>query len=255
MLTEERYKIILETLAVKRVVTICELTAIVGHSESTIRRDLAALDHQGKLNKVHGGATVIEKKSYAAMRKNLSEQQPLYLEDKYRIGKYAATLVNPGDLIFIDAGTTTAAMIHVLDCVDAIFVTNGLPTAELLRSKNLNVTLLGGKLRNRTGALIGEVTLDAMKNLNFTTVFVGVNGIDLVRQYTTPNISEAKIKETAVRQSQKAYILADPSKFNKITPVTFSDFKGADIITTCLNDERYREAANIIEVDKDIQMA
>ena len=124
MLTEERYAQILRILQEKKAVTVTELTACLHTSESTIRRDLNALHEQGKLNKVHGGATLLAN-SFTMQEEDVQTKARLHIKEKERIARYAASIVNDHDFIYIDAGTTTEKMIDFLQKTRATFVTNG----------------------------------------------------------------------------------------------------------------------------------
>ena len=110
MLTEERYNKILEALKNKGTITVAEMTECTGASESTIRRDLIALDEMGKLNKVHGGATAVAHQ-FIADEIAVSVKEQLCVEEKKAIARYAVNMINDDDFIFIDAGTSTGWMI------------------------------------------------------------------------------------------------------------------------------------------------
>ena len=112
MLTEERYNKILEALKNKGTITVAEMTECTGASESTIRRDLIALDEMGKLNKVHGGATAVAHQ-FIADEIAVSVKEQLCVEEKKAIARYAVNMINDDDFIFIDAGTSTGWMIEV----------------------------------------------------------------------------------------------------------------------------------------------
>lgn len=112
MLTQDRHCAILNLLKTKSSVTLLELTTLLNTSESTIRRDLTALDKAGKLRKVYGGATSID--FYTADEKDIHTKHDLQITEKNLIAKKAASLVKPHDLIYIDAGTTTELIIEHL---------------------------------------------------------------------------------------------------------------------------------------------
>ena len=136
MMTEDRYTAILEALKEKKSMTVAELTEITGASESTIRRDLIALDDMGKIKRFHGGAKAIEHE-YITNEAPVSAKAQLNVEEKSAIAKYAATMINDEDFIFIDAGTSTELMIDYIGETNATFVTNGIAHAKRLLKKNL----------------------------------------------------------------------------------------------------------------------
>ena len=133
MLTEERYNKILEALKNKGTITVAEMTECTGASESTIRRDLIALDEMGKLNKVHGGATAVAHQ-FIADEIAVSVKEQLCVEEKKAIARYAVNMINDDDFIFIDAGTSTGWMIEYLESTRATFVTNGIAHLHIIYS-------------------------------------------------------------------------------------------------------------------------
>ncbi len=247
MLTEERYAAILEILRNKNAVTVIELTEMVGASESTIRRDLNALDAMGKLNKVHGGATAIERE-FILNEDSVSVKEQLNVEEKKAIARYAVTMIQDDDFIFIDAGTTTRWLIEYIEASNAAFVTNGIPQAKLLMKKGLKTYMIGGMAKPVTEAIVGADAVNHMKKYNFSKCFLGTNGIHLDYGFTTMDVEEAMVKTEALNHSYAGIILADSSKFGKVTAVTFAGIEKACIITDKVRNDKYRDATIIKEV-------
>lgn len=247
MLTEERHNIILEEINRKSVVYVSDLVELLDSSESTIRRDLNTLHDQGKLKKVHGGATSLKKK-INTKEDVVSIRQSINVEDKVKIAKLAATQIEDNDFVYIDAGTTTELMIDYINEKQAVFVTNGIDHAKRLISKGFKTYILAGEIKITTEAIIGIEAINSLKKYNFTKGFFGVNGISKDRGYTTPDITEAAVKEEALNRSEKAYILGDSSKFNEVSSVTFGKIDDAIIITTRVEDNTYKELTEIMEV-------
>ncbi|MGL5084354.1 MAG: DeoR/GlpR family DNA-binding transcription regulator [Clostridium sp.] len=247
MLTEERYKIILDEIERKSLVYVSELVNLLDTSESTIRRDLNFLHKEGKLKKVHGGATVIERVIHS--RDDLfSIREGLNSQDKIEIAKYAAKLIEQDDFVYIDAGTTTDLMIEFIVEKEAIYITNGINVAKKLISKGFKTYILGGEIKPSTEAIIGVDAINTLKKYNFNKGFFGTNGISKTRGFTTPDINEALVKQEALKRTREAYIMADKSKFDEINCVTFGDLEDAVIITTKVEDNTYKEFIEIIEV-------
>lgn len=218
-------------------------------SESTIRRDLNYLHKEGKLKKVHGGATVLEK-SFNTKDDLVSIRETLNIDDKSTIAKYAASLIKKGDFIYIDSGTTTNLMIDYITEKDAIYVTNGINQAKKLISNGFTTYILGGEIKFSTEAIVGVEAIKNLKRYNFTKGFFGTNGISEYRGYTTPDIKEASVKEEAIKRTRNPYILADKTKFDEISAITFGEIDEAVIITTVLEYTGYCEKAEILEVLK-----
>lgn len=249
MLTQERYEAILNILNRKNAVTVAELTAELNTSESTIRRDLAALADMGRLNKVFGGATSIRQNSGIA-EDNVSNRESVMSKEKDAIAKYAVSLINDTDFVYIDAGSTTSRLIDYISNQKATYVTNGISHARKLIYKGLNAYIIGGKIKPVTEAVVGAKAVLSLKNFNFTKAFMGANGIDFSAGFTTPEIEEALIKEEAVKKSYMSFVLADHSKFGKVFPVTFSKLKNCCIITDILKNRQYAEETVVKEVIK-----
>ena len=172
------------------------------------------------------------------------------INEKIKIAEYAASLIKDNDFVYIDAGTTTELMINFINNTKAVFVTNGIVHARKLIQKKCTTYILGGELKLATEAIVGAETVNALRKYNFTKGFFGVNGVDIERGFTTPDIKEAMVKSEALHRSKKRYILCDNSKFDEISSVTFADIKEAKIITTVLENNRYRQEAEILEVEK-----
>ena len=249
MLTQERYQSILSMVNEKSAVTVAELAEVLGISESTVRRDLTALDELSKLKKVFGGATSVTKPE-GIYEDNVSLRENLMSEEKTEIARYSAKLINNSDFVFIDSGTTTSRLIDFIDNNKATYVTNGIVHARKLVQKGLNAYLIGGKVKAATEAVVGAEGIANIKSFNFSKAFMGANGIDIDSGFTTPEIEEAMLKEAAVNRSYMAFVLADHTKFRRVFSVTFSPLRKCCIITDSLPDNRYAKETVIKEVMK-----
>lgn len=247
MLTQERYQSILSIINEKNAASVAELAKMLNTSESTIRRDLTALDELGKLKKVFGGATSVKQVS-GVFEDSVSEKEVRMSEEKTAIARYCATLINDSDFVFIDAGTTTARLIDFLDNDKATYVTNGIAHARKLIQRGLNAYIVGGKVKPVTEAVIGAEAIANLKNLNFSKAFMGTNGIDLEAGFTTPDMEEALMKEAAIKTSYMAFVMADRTKFRRVFPVTFAPLRTCCIITDRLPDKEYAAETVIKEV-------
>lgn len=249
MLTEERYQIILNEINKKSLVYVSDLVRDLDTSESTIRRDLNFLHKEGKLKKVHGGATALDKLIHTK-DELISTRESLNIDEKLEIAKYAASLIEENDLVYIDSGTTTDLMIEFINKKEAVYVTNGINQAKKLGRKGLKTYILGGELKGSTEAMVGGEAVNTLKKYNFNKGFFGTNGISKESGYTTPDINEALVKQAALKRTSEAYIVADNSKFDEISCVTFGELEEAVIITTKVEDNTYKEFIEVIEVAK-----
>lgn len=167
---------------------------------------------------------------------------------KEKIAKYAAGLIEPGDFVYIDAGTTTDLMIDFITVRQAVFVTNAITHAKKLAAERLYGIYSWRRVQDgdrsnrwRGSCFFGE-------KYNFTKGFWGANGISMQRGFSTPELKEALVKKRSMENCRDCYILADDSKFNQISSVTFAPFESAKIITTGLTKPAYRKCKNVIEV-------
>ena len=247
MLSEKRHEIILNLLKLKGFVSLTELLEATESSESTIRRDLSYLESINLLKRVHGGA-----KSLANVSKELSynEKSSKSIHEKRAIAKYAASLIEDGDCIFIDAGTTTYELIDYLEGKDILVVSNGLSHIDTLIKKNIKCYVIGGNIKISTKAITGCDALMCLSKFRFDKWFIGANGVHHTYGLTTPDTEEAMLKECAINNSRKAYLLADDSKFGEISTVKFSDINKCVIITNEKpEDNTYDKKTDIKVVD------
>ena len=251
MLAEERFAQILDLLSEKRSATVQELCEALNASESTIRRDLTELDRLGKLNKVHGGATLPDSQ-FLADEPTMDAKQSLAIAEKRAIAKAAAALIRPQDFVYIDAGTTTLALVQMLSgsALEAHYVTNGIAHARLLAQKGCKVFVPGGMLRPNTEAIVGAAAVASLQAYNFTKAFLGVNGVDLQAGFTTPDPEEAAVKAVAVRRARETWYLVDDSKFGRVYPAVIGEIYSGAILTNCCPDQKYRQLTLVKETEQ-----
>ena len=166
----QRHQIILNELDKKGNVTVASLVELTGASESSIRRDLVELDHQGFLKRVHGGATLIPKVTQT-IEDPLGKRQLLNADEKKKIAKYAAGMIEANDVVYLDAGSSTLELIEYLDQKEAHYITNGLMQAQQLTLKGFHVVCLCVELRNITGACVCGNTMKSLSRYHFSIGF------------------------------------------------------------------------------------
>lgn len=221
-------------------------------SESTIRRDLQRMANQHQLMRVHGGAASLHFSGnfkFDRLDKEYLERERTEPEIKKLIAKKAASFVKDGSCVYLDASTTVAAMIPYLpNFKNVYYVTNSPLLAQKLTEKGATCYVTGGELKLTTNAFIGSYALEFLRRFNFDVGFFGTNGIHPQAKFTTPDPQECAIKSAAINKCFASYILADHTKFNRISTVTFSDFSRPTIITEKI-DEKYKSLVKMIEVD------
>ncbi len=248
MLTKQRQELILKLIEERGSITVTEVKDILDTSESTVRRDITALDKEGKLVKVFGGAVALEQK-VTTHEYTVAQKVELNRDEKNRIAKYAAALIEPEDFVYLDAGTTTAYMLDYIQEDNVVFVTNAVSHAQYLAARGIKVILLGGELKSSTEAVVGSQAMQMLKNFNFTKGFFGTNGVTRKNGCTTPDTSEAMVKRTAMEQCKNSYVLCDSTKFDNISSVTFAHFDEATIITECVK-AGYEDCDNIVVIEE-----
>ena len=248
MIAEERWSHIVELVNERGVMTVTQLMKALDASESTIRRDLVRLDKMGRLRKVHGGATRLSTSEMVMADQSMSGRKTLHVEEKRAIGSYAATLIKPGDFVFIDGGTTTECLVDAITETNATYLTNSLPHAQKLLAKGCRTLLPGGEVKPLTEVLIGSETVDNIRRYHFTIGFWGTNGAAIDSGFTTPEFNEAAVKRIGIENTLHPYVLCDSSKFSSIALITFAEFSDAIVITDRITTDEMRQTDSIIQV-------
>ncbi|WP_244832940.1 DeoR/GlpR family DNA-binding transcription regulator [Clostridium sp. BJN0001] len=234
MFTEERYNIILQELDTKGIVSVTELVKLLDVSESTIRRDLNSLDDNGMIKKIHGGAISIGDNTSKHDYK-VNVRKTLNMEEKQKIAKHAGSLIENDDIIYLDAGTTTELIIDYIENDRILVVTNGIDNAKKLLEKGIKTFILGGEVKEVTEAIVGSSAVEDLKKYNFSKGFFGTNGVSNKSGYTTPDASEAMVKREAIKRCTESYILADESKLDEVSFITFANISDSILITSKTN--------------------
>ena len=247
MLSEERRNEIVSYLEKHNTATVQELVDALDSSAATIRRDLSVLHDQHRIVKVFGGATSLTFKEINAAEPSVAEKATLNIEEKMQIAEYAASLIQDDDFVYIDSGTTTLYLVDYITNTKASFVTNGIAHAKRLIERGLPTIIVGGQVKPVTEAVIGAQCAEELSKFHFTKAFMGTNGISLKAGFSTPDPAEALVKKIAVEHSHDTYVLADHSKFDAISPVTFAKLRDCVIITASSADKKYAGEA-VIEI-------
>ena len=246
MLKTERKKLILEELNKHKVVSLEKLVGLLDTSESTVRRDLDELESGNKLRRVHGGA---ELPHSLREEETIQEKSVKNLQDKKLIAQKAASLIKDKDVIFVDAGSTTAFLIKELERKDITVVTNSIHHAAQLVDKQIPTVIIGGGVKMTTDASIGGVALNQINQLHFDRAFIGMNGVD-EGYYTTPDMEEGAVKRAILENAKQTYVLADSSKIGQSCFAKVAPIKRAIVITSKGNEllPTIKEKTEVIEV-------
>ncbi len=244
MLTEERMMRILAIVDSRGSVTLPELVSETGMSESTIRRDLGSLDQAGKLQRVRGGA-VSKRPGTVVADALVDERQKQHIEEKDRVGHYAASFIKEDDFVYLDAGTTISRIIPYINGAMATFVTNAISHARELSARGYQVFLLGGEFKMATEAIVGEEAILSLAKYHFSKGFFGTNGITDTEGFTTPEVNEALVKQAAMESCAERFVLADASKFDQVAAIRFGEITDAVIISEGEVPAKYRKYCEI----------
>lgn len=254
MLAEERRQRMVEMVAENATVSVAEFANLFDTSESTIRRDLDRLEAAGLLVKVHGGAASVETAltpaPFVAVEPTMAEKRDLHSSEKRVLAAWAAAQIQPDDFVYLDSGSTTQAIVeHLSDtaCL-ATFVTNSVSLALALANRGARTIVIGGDVKAGTEAIVGPGALDALSRYNFSKGFWGTNGVTREQGFTTPDTSEAMVKLESMKHTRERFVLADASKIGVVTPVTFSRFEDATLVTCGAVDPAISGLSNVVEV-------
>jgi DeoR/GlpR family transcriptional regulator of sugar metabolism len=219
MLAEERRRHIIEILHCRDdgAVSVAELTEKFGVTGMTIRRDLDWLEGRSLLKRVHGGAVVHDGLyEQLADEPPFSEREDRYFEQKQSIGRAAVQLVQDGDRLILDAGTTTLQVARYLTGKRGLtVVTNALPVAEeLTYLPDLSTIVLGGILKPRELCMVGPTVTAELTRLSVDRVFLSAAGFSVDMGISDPDLQEAEAKQAMIRASKEVVLVADSSKWN-----------------------------------------
>jgi DeoR family transcriptional regulator of aga operon len=214
--TSHRRATILQLLSDQGSVQVADLVEQMGVSAVTIRNDLSALEAQGLATRSHGGAVLART---PPPEQTIRQKDALNHEQKERIGALAATLVQAGDNIIIDSGTTTISLARQLRTASEVTVmTNGLNIAwELADAPGVDLILTGGLLRKQSLSFQGTQAEASLQAYNFDKLFLGVDGFDLQFGVTTHHEAEASLNFRMVERAKKIVVLTDASKFGRVS--------------------------------------
>lgn len=238
MYAEERQQYIVGLARANGRVDVAELSAELSVTSETVRRDLTALERQGVLRRVHGGAIPIERLGFEPA---LAARDQVMTAEKDRIAKAALAQLPDEGAILLDAGSTTARLAEHLPVDRALtVVTNALPLAVTLATRpNITVLMLGGRVRGRTLAAVDTWATDALAGTFVEVAFLACNGVSLRRGLTTPDHAEAATKRAMIAAARRCVLLADHTKVGVDHLVRFGDLEQVDtLITDSGLDER-----------------
>lgn len=197
----------------------------------TIRRDLTALERQGVLRRVHGGAIPVERLGFEP---GLDTRAAAQTDEKERIAKAAIAELPTEGAILIDAGTTTARFAELLPVDrELTVITNSLPIAMSLSARpTITLLMIGGRIRGRTLAAVDTWALQALRDTYVDIAFVGANGVSARRGLTTPDQTEAATKAAMIASARRTVVLVDHTKLGVDHLARFGSLDEVDTLVT-----------------------
>lgn len=239
MFADERRKWIVDYLVQNQRASVKELSSQLNVSEATLRTDLNALEEEGLVKRIHGGAVLTGK---SQLENTFSAREQRRHAEKTAIGRKAAEWLEEGQCILLDASTTALELAKVIKQLPyrLTVVTSGVYTAlELKENPNLHVILIGGVLRMGSGAVEGTLGDDILQKIKVDCLFTSPAGFRIDNGLMDFNLYEVELKKQLVAASERVIVLVDSSKINVNSIASYADTTRIDVMIT---DERAPEA-------------
>jgi DeoR family fructose operon transcriptional repressor len=231
MYAEERQQEIVRLARANGRVDVASLADTLNVTAETIRRDLTSLERAGVLRRVHGGAIPVERIGFEPA---VETRDAVLIDEKERIAKAALAEVPDEGAIILDAGTTTARLAQALPVDRELTVVVNSPViATILGTRaNINVLLIGGRLRGKTLATVDDWALRPLADMYVDVAFIGTNGMSVERGLTTPDPAEAAVKRAMINAARRTVVLADHTKIGHDYLARFGTLAQLDLLIT-----------------------
>lgn len=248
MLAVERHNQILEALKDRGSLRTKDMAAELDVTDETIRKDFEQLEQQGLLVRSHGGAIPSKR---VIRELSLTERQLINREAKSAIAKAAATRIQPGETIFIDASSTALTITQYLPSFHLTVITNALDVVEALAGvENIDLICTGGLFERRSRSMIGLVAERTLHRYNIHRMFFSGSGLDLERGVSEGNSRQAAFKEHVIAAAEDVCLLADDSKIGARSAFFFAECSQlTTLVTTKEADAGILESLKNMGVD------
>jgi DeoR/GlpR family transcriptional regulator of sugar metabolism len=229
MLAEERRTRMLELVRLRGFASLPELATALRVSESTVRRDLDFLEESGVARRTHGGAFYT---GPSPKLPHFDVRQPVEWDKKRQIAIAAGKLVEEGDTVLLDGGSTTYELARVLVDKPLQVVTNSLPVAMLFSAReNVDLVLVGGYVHSRTGVSLGPYAVEMLSELNVRRAVLSVAGIN-ESGYFNSNLLLVETERAMMKTADEVIVVADSTKFGRTSLARLCDLGGVDTVVT-----------------------
>ena len=231
MLAQERRQRIFEDIETSGIASVRDLAQRFEVSTITVMRDLQELEQEGLIRRVHGGAISVRGASYEPP---FSARESQLSPEKHRIAAKAVEMIQDGDRIILDVGTTTLEIARALKGKRnlTVLVTNLRAALELASQPAIQVIVVGGRLRASELSMVGHLGEETLRTFQVDKAFIGVGGITLEHGLTEFNFDEAGMKRTMIEQARQRIVVADHTKFGKVMLMTVASLTVVDKIIT-----------------------
>lgn len=211
-------------------VKVSELAMSLDVAEMTIRRDLELLEEKGLIERIHGGAIYNDR---IGLEPLFAQKSTLKQAEKRAIGALAATLIEEGDMVFVNSGSTTIEFLKQLDTPRVSIITNNPLAPIYAHSEAVNVILTGGEIRHESLTLVGELAVKAIKSVYANKAIIGIDGFSIKYGLTTSTQTEAWINRLMILNTRGSVILvADSSKLGRVANFKTSPLSKISVIVT-----------------------
>jgi DeoR/GlpR family transcriptional regulator of sugar metabolism len=216
LIPAQRRERIQEYMAIHKIVPSAELSELLEVSEATIRRDLEWMEDEGILTRTHGGAILNERIQFEPEYKQRAQHRP---EEKRLIGAHAAALIEDGDIVFINSGTTTTQVIrNIRSGADITVITNNLSAALEIGEAGFELILLGGTFQPNSNSAAGSFAIKNLSQVYANKAFIGVDGITLKHGFTVPTNAEAEVVRLMLERTHGPItVVTDCSKWGAVS--------------------------------------
>lgn len=226
-------------LATNKVVATSDLCTLLGVSEATVRRDLEWMENQGLVERTHGGAILNKRVNLEQEYKQRAQRFP---DAKRKIGSLAASLIEDGDIVFINSGTTTTQLIRQIRIdADVTVITNNLIAVLDAGEVEYELLLIGGSYQPRSNSVAGRFAITNLSQVYASKAFIGVDGISFKHGYTVPSNAEAEVVHLMLERTRgDIYVVSDSSKWGVVSNFEIAPIHKIDHIIT---DENFETSA------------
>ena len=230
MLAVERHAIIMEILQKNKIIKISDIANRFSVSNETARRDLEALQDSNQVKRIYGGAILQEPETAVPQYKARAVKRH---SQKIAVGKAAASLINSGETIILDIGTTTLEMArHLKDLRDITVLTNSLPIINELSNSSVNLFCLGGRLSSDELSMSGKITIDSLQQFFVDRAFIGAGGITLDGGLSDYYSEEAMVSQAIIQRANQVVLVSDSGKFGSNAFASVCGFDDIDVVVT-----------------------